>query len=117
MLLFVVELETLRQDRERLLAGGLSVDYIGILLVAIGFGAQQVILGRYERDDEYSSDFIASLGRALGSQPVDPVGDAARAAGGGHPVAALAISSLVMFRFGFMQISTQSCCRSLPRRS
>jgi hypothetical protein len=48
-LLFVVELETLRQDRERLLAGGLTVDYIAILLVAIGFGALQIMLGGYER--------------------------------------------------------------------
>ena len=59
--LFVVEPEALQQDRRRLLAGGLRVDYIGFALVVLGFGALQIMLDRYERDDGFSSDFITAL--------------------------------------------------------
>src|SRR6202008_46798 len=36
--LFIVEPEALKQDRRRLLAGGLTVDYLGIALTVVGFG-------------------------------------------------------------------------------
>ena len=60
--LFVVEPEALKRDRRRLLAGGLRVDYIGFALTVIGFGALQIMLDRYERDDGFSSDFVTALG-------------------------------------------------------
>src|SRR6516225_2680318 len=60
--LFIVEPEALKQDRRRLLAGGLNVDYVGFALVVIGFGALQIMLDRYERDDGFSSGVITALG-------------------------------------------------------
>ena len=60
--LFIVEPEALKRDRRRLLSGGLTVDYIGIALTVIGFGALQIMLDRYERDDGFASDFITSTG-------------------------------------------------------
>jgi DHA2 family multidrug resistance protein len=60
--LFVVEPEALKQDRRRLLAGGLRVDHDGLALTVLGFGALQIMLDRYERDDGFSSAFITTLG-------------------------------------------------------
>jgi len=59
--LFVNEPQVLRDERRRLLRRGLKVDYIGFGLVVIGFGALQIMLDRYERDDGFSSHFIATL--------------------------------------------------------
>ncbi len=64
--LFIVEPEALRQDRKRMLAGGLRVDYVGFALVALGFGALQIMLDRYELDDGFSSGFISGLGLIAG---------------------------------------------------
>ncbi|MGD1093660.1 MAG: DHA2 family efflux MFS transporter permease subunit [Bryobacteraceae bacterium] len=41
---------------------GVSVDYIGLGLVAIGVGALQVVLDKGEREDWFSSGFILSFG-------------------------------------------------------
>ena len=38
------------------------MDYVGFALVVLGFGALQIMLDRYERDDGFSSDFITSTG-------------------------------------------------------
>ena len=62
--LFITEPGALRQERRALLAGGLRVDYIGFALIVLGFGALQIMLDRYERDDGFSSDFITGLGVA-----------------------------------------------------
>ncbi len=64
--LFIVEPEALKQDRKRMLAGGLRVDYVGFALVALGFGALQIMLDRYELDDGFSSGFITGLGLIAG---------------------------------------------------
>jgi DHA2 family multidrug resistance protein len=109
--LFVAEPEALKQDRRRLLAGGLKVDYVGFALVAIGFGALQILLDRYERDDGFSSDFIIAAGTiALVSIAALTVWEIRHK----QPAVnlrllrarAFAVSSLVMFLFGFMLIST-----------
>ena len=75
--LFIVEPEALKQDRKRMLAGGLKIDYVGFALVALGFGALQIMLDRYELDDGFSSGFISGLGTDCRSQPADAgcVGD------------------------------------------
>ena len=107
---FIVEPEALRSDRKRLLTGGLKVDYIGFGLVALGFGALQIVLDRYERDDGFSSNFITSTGLiALISLLVLIVWELF------HPQPAMnvrlfrsqafAISCFVMFLFGVMLIS------------
>jgi DHA2 family multidrug resistance protein len=89
----------------------LRVDYVGFVLVALGFGALQIMLDRYERDDGLSSGFITSLGliaavslailviwEALHPQPVMDV-KLLRSS-------AFAISCVVMFAFGCMIVST-----------
>jgi MFS transporter, DHA2 family, multidrug resistance protein len=108
--LFVVEPEALKQDRKRMLAGGLKVDYIGFGLVALGFGALQIMLDRYERDDGFSSGFITALGLIAGISLLSLVVWEMF-----HPQPAMnvrlmrssafSISCLVMFLFGFMLIS------------
>jgi MFS transporter, DHA2 family, multidrug resistance protein len=108
--LFIVEPKALKQDRKLMLAGGLRVDYIGFALVALGFGALQIMLDRYELDDGFSSGFITGLGLIAGlslltlvvwetfhPQPVMNVRLLRSSA--------FAISCLVMFLFGFMLIS------------
>jgi len=42
-------------------AGKLKVDYVGILLIAIGFASLEVVLDRGERLDWFGSDFILSF--------------------------------------------------------
>ncbi len=108
--MFIVEPEALKRDRKRLLAGGLRVDYIGFGLVALGFGALQIMLDRYERDDGFSSNFITETALiALISLLILVVWELF------HPQPAMnvrlfrshafAISCTVMFLFGFMLIS------------
>jgi MFS transporter, DHA2 family, multidrug resistance protein len=109
--LFVVEPEALRHDRKRLLAGGLRIDYVGFGLVVLGFGALQIMLDRYERDDGFSSDFIVMLGATAAASLL-----ALLAWELWHPQPVVnirllrsrpfAVSALVMFLFGFMLIST-----------
>jgi DHA2 family multidrug resistance protein len=108
--LFIVEPEALKQDRKRMLAGGLRVDYVGFALVALGFGALQIMLDRYELDDGFSSGFISGLGLIAGLSLVTLVVWEMF-----HPQPAMnvrlwrssafAISCVVMFLFGFMLIS------------
>jgi MFS transporter, DHA2 family, multidrug resistance protein len=108
--LFIVEPEALKQDRKRMLAGGLRVDYIGFALVALGFGALQIVLDRYELDDGFSSGFICGLGLIAGLSLLTLVVWETF-----HPQPAMnvrllrssafAISCVVMFLFGFMLIS------------
>jgi DHA2 family multidrug resistance protein len=108
--LFIVEPKALIEDRKRLLAGGLKVDYIGFGLVALGFGALQIMLDRYERDDGFSSGFITGMGLvACFSLLVLVVWEFFQE----QPAvnmrllrsSAFSISCVVMFLFGFMLIS------------
>jgi len=109
--LFVVEPEALRRDRRRILRSGAPVDYIGLILVVIGFGALQIILDRYERDDGFSSSFITGLGLTAGLGLLTLILWEMW-----HPQPAMnvrlmrsrafAVSCLVMFGFGFMIVST-----------
>lgn len=59
--MFITEPPALQEDRRQLLARGLRVDYVGFALIALGFGALQIMLDRYERDDGFSSAFITGL--------------------------------------------------------
>ena len=52
---FKQEVETARQ------AGRLKVDYLGILLIAIGFACLEVVLDRGERLDWFESNFIVAF--------------------------------------------------------
>jgi DHA2 family multidrug resistance protein len=57
---FVDEPVALRRDREKLLKGGLKVDFVGFILVALFLGLLEVTLDRGQRDDWFSSPFILS---------------------------------------------------------
>ncbi|MFA5965715.1 MAG: DHA2 family efflux MFS transporter permease subunit [Sphingomonas sp.] len=56
--IFVDEPERVKQDRAEKLKGGLRIDYIGVLLVALGLGFFELTLDRGEREDWFSSSFI-----------------------------------------------------------
>ncbi len=55
---FVAEPEILERERKAKLAKGLSVDWVGFLLVAIGLGCLSLTLDRGEREDWFGSSFI-----------------------------------------------------------
>jgi DHA2 family multidrug resistance protein len=48
----------LQADRQRRLAKGISIDYIGFGLLALGLGFLQVMLDRGQQDDWFNSGFI-----------------------------------------------------------
>ena len=56
--LFVDEPQAVRDARDRLFAHGIRVDYIGILLVALGLGFLEYTLDRGEREDWFASGTI-----------------------------------------------------------
>lgn len=109
--LFVVEPEVLQRERRALLQKGLRVDYIGFALVALGFGALQIMLDRYERDDGFSSGFVTTLGLTAA---ISLLALTIRELVIAQPIvelrllksSAFAISCLVMFAFGCMIVST-----------
>ena len=47
-----------KRDRAAILKRGLRIDYFGFFLVVVGFGALQIVLDRYEREDGIGSPFI-----------------------------------------------------------
>lgn len=55
---FVHEPHTTDEERKKLFAGGLKVDYVGLALFAIGLGCLQVVLDKGEREDWFASNFI-----------------------------------------------------------
>jgi len=57
----VHEPEILERERRERLAGGLRVDWIGFLLVALWLGCLEVVLDKGERDDWFSSSFIVTF--------------------------------------------------------
>jgi len=59
--LFLHEPEILLRERRALLSSGFSVDYVGFVLVALGFGTLQVVMDRFQQDDGFSSPFIQAL--------------------------------------------------------
>ncbi|WP_298162447.1 DHA2 family efflux MFS transporter permease subunit [Acidocella sp.] len=59
--MFVTEPALLIQERANLLRRGLKLDYLGLFLVALGFGTLQIFLDKFELDDGFSSLFICGL--------------------------------------------------------
>jgi DHA2 family multidrug resistance protein len=59
--IFITEPALLLRERAALLQKGLKLDYVGLLLVALGFGTLQVFLDKFELDDGFSSPFIVGL--------------------------------------------------------
>lgn len=58
--IFVDEPERVQQDRAEKLRGGLRIDYIGVLLVALGLGFFELTLDRGLREDWFSSGLIVT---------------------------------------------------------
>lgn len=56
--IFVDEPEQVKADRQRKLAGGLRIDYVGVILVALSLGLFELTLDRGEREDWFASGFI-----------------------------------------------------------
>jgi DHA2 family multidrug resistance protein len=55
---FVDEPEALKRERAKLLKGGLKVDFVGFILVALFLGLLEVTLDRGQTDNWFSSPFI-----------------------------------------------------------
>jgi DHA2 family multidrug resistance protein len=58
---FVHETEAFRQRRERRLAGGLKIDYVGIALVALLLGSLEMMLDRGQTEDWFASPWIVGF--------------------------------------------------------
>ncbi len=108
---FVYDSEKVKEDRRKLLAKGLKIDYVGFALIILGFGVLQIVLDRFERDDGFSSPFISVMTaicvvslvalviwELIVDQPVMNLRLFRNRA--------FAISNIVMFTFGFIIIST-----------
>jgi MFS transporter, DHA2 family, multidrug resistance protein len=57
----VQEPEILQRERQARLAGGLKVDWIGFLLVALCLGSLEIVLDKGVEDDWFSSRFIVTF--------------------------------------------------------
>ncbi len=57
----LVEPEALKREREERLQGGLKVDYVGFILVALMLGALEIVLDKGQREDWFSSSFIITF--------------------------------------------------------
>ncbi len=56
--LLVYDSPALQRDRAAMLKRGLNIDYFGFALVVLGFGALQILLDRFEREDGFGSPLI-----------------------------------------------------------
>jgi DHA2 family multidrug resistance protein len=59
--IFVSEPAIMVKERRELAARNLGLDYLGLALVAIGFGMLQIFLDKFEEDDGFSSPFIVTV--------------------------------------------------------
>ena len=108
----VAEPPALKADRQRMLRGGLRIDYIGFALVALGFGTLQVVLDRFDIEDGFGSSLITELTVVSGASLIALV---IRELTTDRPIMDLrlfgrsrgfAISCGLMFLVGFLLIST-----------
>jgi DHA2 family multidrug resistance protein len=60
--LFVVDSPALKENRRKLLAAGLRIDYVGFALVVVGFGFLQLVLDRFEREGGWGTPFVNTYG-------------------------------------------------------
>jgi len=58
--IFVDEPEAIKEDRRKLIERGVRIDYIGVLLVALGLGFLEITCDRGQREDWFSSGFIVA---------------------------------------------------------
>jgi MFS transporter, DHA2 family, multidrug resistance protein len=115
--LFVDEPQVLIDERKSLWAGGLKVDWVGFLLVALFLGCLEVTLDRGQRDDWFSSPVI--LGTAFVSGVAflffipwellrkDPIVPIQMLASRNFAIANLALLAVGMIIFGTTQFIPQ----------
>jgi MFS transporter, DHA2 family, multidrug resistance protein len=60
----LVEPEVLKRERGEMLRGGIKVDWIGFLLIALALGCLEIVLDNGQRDDWFSSQFIVAFAAA-----------------------------------------------------
>jgi MFS transporter, DHA2 family, multidrug resistance protein len=58
---FVDEPDALRRERKERLSGGLKVDWIGFVLVALFLGCLEIVLDKGQEDDWFNSNFIVTF--------------------------------------------------------
>ena len=54
----IVEPPLLIEERKQRIKSNINIDYLGLMLVIVGFGSLQLFLDRYEINDGFSSSFI-----------------------------------------------------------
>jgi MFS transporter, DHA2 family, multidrug resistance protein len=54
----LVEPEVLQEERRELVRGGVRIDWVGFVLVALWLGCLEVVLDKGQREDWFASDFI-----------------------------------------------------------
>jgi DHA2 family multidrug resistance protein len=57
----LVEPEVLEEERRERLSGGLRIDWIGFVLIAVTFGALEMVLDRGQEDDWFQSNLIITF--------------------------------------------------------
>lgn len=57
----VSEPSTSEEERRELINKGISIDYMGFVLVAVGLGSLEVVLDQGQRDDWFHSSFITAF--------------------------------------------------------
>ena len=57
----LVEPEALERERRERLSGGLRIDWIGFVLIAVTFGALELVLDRGQEDDWFKSNLIITF--------------------------------------------------------
>jgi DHA2 family multidrug resistance protein len=58
----LVDPPALKKEREDALKGGIKVDFLGFILVAVGLACLQIVLDKGTEDDWFASDFILVFG-------------------------------------------------------
>jgi DHA2 family multidrug resistance protein len=58
---WLVEPPVLQQERQERLRGGLKIDWVGFVLIALALGCLEVVLDRGEIDDWFQSNFILTF--------------------------------------------------------
>jgi len=109
--LYVVDSPALIENRRKLLAGGLKVDFFGFALVVIGFGTLQVVLDRFERAGGWGAPFVNLWGSV---SVITLVGLAFWEWNHPQPIINLrllripsfAISNLLLFALGFVLLAS-----------
>jgi DHA2 family multidrug resistance protein len=56
--MFITDPPAVQKDRDDALKGGIKIDFLGFILVAVGLACLQVVLDKGTEDDWFASDFI-----------------------------------------------------------